>query len=186
MALTRKFLKALGLEDEKIEEIISAHSDTVTALKDEIEKYKGDAEKLPGIQAELDKAKQDAEKGEKDTYKVKYEALKEDYDKYKAGITAKETRSAKENAYRDLLKAAGISEKRIDAILRVSDVDAVEIVDGKVKDADKLTASIKTEWADFIGTVTEKGAKVDTPPKTPPTTVEPKSLAEAIKEKMKG
>ena len=46
MALTRNFLKALGIEEEKIGEIINAHSETVTALKADIEKYKEDAEKL--------------------------------------------------------------------------------------------------------------------------------------------
>ena len=43
MALTRSFLKALGIEEEKIGEIINAHSETVSGLKAEIEKYKGDA-----------------------------------------------------------------------------------------------------------------------------------------------
>ena len=40
MALTRSFLKALGIEEEKIGEIINAHSETVSGLKAEIEKYK--------------------------------------------------------------------------------------------------------------------------------------------------
>ena len=43
MALTRKCLSALGIEAEKIDEIISAHTETVDGLKDEIAKYKGDA-----------------------------------------------------------------------------------------------------------------------------------------------
>ena len=50
MALTRKFLKALGIEDEKVDEIISAHTETVDALKAERDGYKADAEKLPGVQ----------------------------------------------------------------------------------------------------------------------------------------
>ena len=63
MALTRKFLKAMGIEEEKIEEIISAHSETVTGLKEEAEKYKADAEKLPSVQAALDKANETVSKG---------------------------------------------------------------------------------------------------------------------------
>ena len=35
MALTRKFLSALGIEEAKIDEIISAHADTVNALKEQ-------------------------------------------------------------------------------------------------------------------------------------------------------
>ena len=33
-SLTRKMLKAMGIEDEKIDQIIEAHSETVDALKE--------------------------------------------------------------------------------------------------------------------------------------------------------
>ena len=33
MSLTRRFLKAMGIEDEKVDQIIEAHSGTVDALK---------------------------------------------------------------------------------------------------------------------------------------------------------
>ena len=33
MALTRRALKAMGIEDEKIDEIITMHTDTVDGLK---------------------------------------------------------------------------------------------------------------------------------------------------------
>src|SRR5699024_2831155 len=78
---------------------------------------------------------------------------------------AKETHSAKESAYRELLKAAGISEKRIAAILKVSDIDSVELDEnGAIKDANKLTESIKAEWADFITTTQTRGASTSNPP----------------------
>ncbi|MEE6208498.1 MAG: hypothetical protein VZR95_10630, partial [Alphaproteobacteria bacterium] len=56
MALTRKFLTALGIEADKIDEIINAHSETVEALKSEIDTYKGKAEQLDKAQADLEKA----------------------------------------------------------------------------------------------------------------------------------
>ena len=34
MSLTRKFLSAMGIEEDKIEQIIDAHTDTVNALKE--------------------------------------------------------------------------------------------------------------------------------------------------------
>lgn len=167
MALTRKMLKAMGIEDEKIDQIIEAHSETVDALKEQRDQYKADAEKLPEVQKQLDTANQQLESASKDSWKVKYDALKEDFDQYKADQTAKETKTAKENAYRELLKAAGISEKRLASVLRVSDLDGVELDDkGAIKDADKLTESIKTEWADFIPTTTTQGAQTATPPAT--------------------
>lgn len=165
MALTRKYLSALGIEGDKIDEIINAHAETVDGLKDEIAKYKADAEKLPGVQKELADMKTAAEKAGKDPYKVKYEAIKEEYDKYKADQTAKETKAAKSAAYKALLKDAGVAEKRIDAVLKVSDVEAVELdADGKIKDAGALKKSIREEWADFISKEQTVGAKTETPP----------------------
>lgn len=165
MALTRKFLKALGLEDDKIEQIIEEHTTIADRMNAEIEKYKADAEVLPRVQRELEKAQADLEAGKKDSWKVKYEAVKEEFEGYKSEQTKKETRAAKEKAYRELLKQAGVSEKRLDTVLRVSDVDGVELDEkGTIKDADKLTESIKSEWADFIGTTSIQGAQTATPP----------------------
>lgn len=165
MSLKRSMLKAMGIEDEKIEQIMEAHGETVEALKAQRDQYKADAEKLPEIQKQLEKAQTDLEAAGKDSYKVKYEAIKEEFDSFKKEQAAKETHSAKESAYRELLKAAGISEKRIAAILKVSDIDSVELDEnGAIKDANKLTESIKAEWADFIPTTTTRGAQTATPP----------------------
>ena len=63
------------------------------------------------------------------------------------------------------MQEAGVSEKRINAVLKVSDVDAIELDDeGKVKEADTLKKSIGEEWADFIVTTETKGATTATPP----------------------
>lgn len=165
MALTRKFLTALGIEADKVDEIITAHAETVDALKATVDTYKADAGKLATVQKELDDMKAAAEKGGKDPYKVKYEAVKEEFEAYKAEQTAKETKAAKESAYRALLKSAGVADKRIDAVVRVTDLDGIELdKDGAIKDADKVTESIKTEWADFIQTTQQVGATTATPP----------------------
>ena len=155
----------MGIEDEKIDQIIDAHTETVDGLKADIEKYRTDAEKLPGVQKELETAQAGLEAGKKDSWKVKYDAIKEEFEGYKSEQTKKETRAAKESAYRNLLKATGINEKRIESVLKVSDVDSLELDDkGAIKDAAKLTDSIKTEWADFISTTMTKGAESHTPP----------------------
>lgn len=166
MALTRKFLTALGIDEAKVDEIITAHTEVTDALKAERDKFKADAGKYAAAQAELDGIKAQAAKdGGKNPYQVKYEALKEEYDKYKADTETKATKAKKESAYRKLLKDAGVTEKRIDAVLRVSDFDGIEFdSDGKIKDADKLTESIKKEWADFIPQTSQEGAPAQNPP----------------------
>ena len=57
MALTRKMLKAMGIEEEKIEQIIEAHAETVDTLKEQRDTLKADSDKLAEVQKELDKAK---------------------------------------------------------------------------------------------------------------------------------
>ena len=117
MALTRKLLKGMGLTEEQMDTIIEAHTDTVDGLKSDLARYKADAEKLPGVQAELENLKAKGDDGWKD----KHDKVKKEFDDYKREQMQKETKSAKESGYRELLKSAGISEKRIDSVLKVTD-----------------------------------------------------------------
>ena len=163
MAFTRKFLSALGIDADKVDEIISAHTEVTDALKQERDQYKADAEKLPGVQKELDDLK--ATTDGKNAWKVKYDALKEDFDQYKNDVEAKVAKATKEEAYKKLLEETGVSPKRIAAILKVSDLDSIELDDsGSIKDADKVKDGIKQEWSDFIQTTQIKGAQTSTPP----------------------
>ena len=162
MALTRKMLKGMGLTEEQVDSIIDAHTETVDGLKEQVETYKADAEKLPGITKERDDLR--ASQGT-DEWKTKYEKEHADFDAYKAEISKKETRAQKDGIFRKFLREnVGISEKRIDAIMRVTDLDAVELDGDKIKDAEKRAGDLKTEWADFVETTTETGTNPATPP----------------------
>lgn len=165
MSLTRKMLKAMSIEDEKIDQIIEAHSETVDALKQERDGYKEDAEKFSELQKELKDLRENAKDDSKNPWKVKYDALKDEYDKYKSDEESKTVKRNKEDAYKALLKECGVSDKRIGSVLKVTDIDKVELdKDGKIKDADSLKASIKDEWSDFITSDGKKGADTATPP----------------------
>lgn len=185
MAFTRKFLQALGIEADKIDEIITAHTEVTDALKAERDNYKADAEKLPGIQQELAEIKATIKDGKEDTYKVKYEAIKEEYEEFKKGINERETKSKKDAAFRSILKECGIPDKRIDAIVKVSDINSIEFdSDGNVSNKDELATSIKDEWADFIPVKSTEGAKMANPPanggKATKTKEEIRSIADPI------
>lgn len=171
MALTRRFLSALGIEAEKIDEIINAHAETVDALKAERDDFKDKAEEHDRIKNDLDKANEriaELEKGgDKDsTYKVKYDAIKEEFEAYKNNIEAENTKASKSKAYKELLKEIGISEKRIDTVAKVADFDKIELnKDGSIKKADELKESLSKEWEDFIVQERQEGADVSNPPK---------------------
>lgn len=163
MALTRKFLKAMGIEEEKIEQIIDAHTETVDAIKEERDAMKKENEGYSAIKKELEELKSK----EKDGYKEKYEKVNSEYEAFKNDILAKETKETKRRAYiEQVLKPAGISEKRFDSILKITDLESINLVDGKIssEDADKLTTSAKEEWNDFIVTTSTSGAMTPNPP----------------------
>ena len=167
MAFTRKFLSALGIEADKVGEIINAHIEVVNGLKEERDGFKADAEKLSDVQKQLDKANEKlAKQGEGETVlKEDFDKLQKEYDDYKADIAAKETKRTKEHAIREFYKGVGVSEKRIDSVMKVTNLDDFELdKDGKIKDADKHTEKAKSEWGDFISTTTEKGANTANPP----------------------
>lgn len=176
MALTRKFLTAMGIEPDKIDEIITAHAETVDALKEERDNYKteagnykADADKLKTVQAELDSLK---ESDQNSIYKAQYDKLKEDfdtlqseYDGYKESITAKETLSKKQGAYKALLKEAGVADRWVEPITRLADLANYELDEnGKFKDSDKMSESMKTDLADYIVVEGTVGANTPTPP----------------------
>ena len=164
MSLTRRFLASKGIEADVIEEIITAHTDTVNALKDkldEADKYKAKADKYEETKKELDDLRADvAKNSDKD-----YDALKKEFDDYKADVANKETRTAKEAAYKEVLKDAGIPEKHFAKILKYSDVDGVELDEkGKIKDSKELLKSIKDEWGDHVETQGKQGTNTPNPP----------------------
>lgn len=162
MALTRKFLSALGIEAEKIDEIIDAHTETVNALKEERDGYKKDAEKLPGVQKELNDLKEAG--NSEDGYKQKYEDEHAAFENYKKDIARKEDIRQKQDAYRKLLISSNIDENRIDAILKVTEFDNIGFKDGKFENEEKLKESIDAEWAGFKKSSGSAGANVETPP----------------------
>ena len=172
MALTRKQLAAMGIEAEKIDEIITSHTETVNGLKDQISQLrddlktaKEDADKLPAVQKELDDLKDQTAKDAKEREGKDYDVLKKEFDDYKAEISARDTKAAKEKALRDILKDLNISEKGVALALKYQNFDDIELEeDGKVKNASDLRKALKDDWGDYVVKTETKGANTSTPP----------------------
>ncbi len=161
MSLTRKMLKAMGIEEEKIDQIIEAHSETVDSLKADRDNYKEDASKLKTVQMELDDLKAKGDDG----WKEKHDKLKGEFDQYKNDVQAKETHSKKVEAYKTILKDAGLSEKGIEKAIKYAEWDKIELeADGKLKGASDHIKAVKEEWAEYVTTTTTTGARTSTPP----------------------
>lgn len=177
MALTRKFLIALGIEGEKIDQIVEAHIETTDGLKTERDKYREEAAKVPEIQKKLDEANQKVKEANKkveeltknadedNSYKEKYESEHQAFEDYKKEIEAERLNTNKTEAYKKLLKKANVSDKRFDAIVKVTSMDDIELDEnGDIKDSDKIVEEIKSDWSEFIVKESEKGASTATPP----------------------
>ena len=163
MALTRKMLKAMGIEEEKIEQIIEAHTETTDALKDERNGLKDKADKYDAVKRELDGLKANPT----DDWKEKHDKVKKEFDDYKNGITAEKTLASKRTAYKKLIEETGIKgDKLINLILNSVDFSKVELDGENIKESEKLIETIKTEYAEYIGTKSVEGAKVENPTKT--------------------
>lgn len=161
MALTRKMLKAMGIEDEKIEQIIEEHTESTDALKQQRDEYKAKAEAKATTSTEP--KPKDPEPG--DEYKAKYDAEKKAFEDYKANIAAEKAEADKRAKYRELIVKAGVDSKRVDSVLKVSDLSEIKVKDGAIEGADDLVKSIKEDWADFIPTTQKVGANAPNPPK---------------------
>lgn len=176
MALTRKYLAALGIEAEKIDEIISAHAESLEAVKADRDKYKGqvdeltekgkkDAEAVANAQKELSDLQKQVDADAKNREGKDYDKLKEEFENYKAEQEAKAVRSAKETALKELLSDMKMSDRGEKQVLKWMGVDGFELDDaGKIKDASALRKSIKDDWGDYIQTEGVKGADTPTPP----------------------
>lgn len=167
MALTRKFLTALGIEADKVEEIISQHVETVDAIKAERDDYKTKAEKYDATAQELEdlKAKADANNG--DEWQTKYNTLNDEYTKYKDDVAKDKVKLSKTTAYKKLLKEAGVIDKHIDSVIKVTDFDNDKYElndDGTFKNVEDINKAITDDWGGFIATTSEQGAQTATPP----------------------
>lgn len=161
MAFSRSFLKSTGLTDEQITAVMEEHTAVTDALKSQRDSYKEQADKAADLQKQLEAA----QGGE--NWQEKFEKEHEAFESFKKQ-TENDANAAKvKAAYRKLLADEGISEKRLDAIVKVTDLSNMKLdKDGNLEKADDLKKAIQDEWSEFKVTVTEKGASVEKPPQT--------------------
>lgn len=134
MALTRKFLKALNVEDAAIEEIITAHTEVLEAVKSERDEERKKAAKADELKAELDALKKDI--GEKYVTKETYDKAVKDLADFKADVDNKAKASAIDKALRAYLTENKITGNNQDiAVMAMAEITKTLELDGeKIKD----------------------------------------------------
>ena len=162
MSITRKALVAMGIENEKAEQLLDMHLETVNGLKEVITSLKTENERIPTLSDELKQLK--ALKEQSDDYKVKYESEKSEFENFKKKLEIEKTDEAKKKAYRDLLEKNNIRKDKIDLIMRtvkLSDLNLQE--DNTLENSEELNKSILKDWSDFVEHNAVKGTTAANP-----------------------
>lgn len=158
MAFTREFIRRAAkdsgveipkeFEDALVSEHLSARDAYADGqVKDALEKNKpADAPKV------------------KDT--EEYKKLKQEFDDYKAEVSGREAKAAKERAARAFFEGKGITGKSLDIAIRGcgAEIDALELEDGKIKDDTTLDALVKDTYSGLVSTTVTRGAQTANPP----------------------
>lgn len=160
MALTRKMLKAMAIDDEKIDQIIDAHTETVDALKKERDDFRDKAEQYDTVKKELDGLKNGKD------WKAEHDAVKKAFDDYKKTVTEKETAAAKTKAVRAYFESKGIKGANLEIAMRGAkdEISAVELDGDKIKDAKALDDLIGGDYKALVVKEGTKGADPVNPP----------------------
>ncbi len=156
MAITHKLLKALGISDEAIDEIITAHRETVDAIKAERDELLTRASTVDTLTAERDKLRHDLEEAQAhtgDAGKVQAE-----FDAYKAQIETEKSNSAKRKLVHAALEKAGANPAALDLLTNTVALDKVELNGDTLKDEDSVINPIRESHAALFGTQIQKGA----------------------------
>jgi hypothetical protein len=150
---------------EAVDDIISGHTSSIEALREERDKLREDVDKYKDFEAKYNDTKKELDEAQKKIDGEKdYDKLKADFDAYKKQISDEKNHSAKESAYKKVLSELGITDKRVSAILKVSDISKIDLgKDGEIKNKDDLSKSLREEWAEFIPKEHQQGAKTANP-----------------------
>lgn len=184
MSLTRRFLTSMGIEPEKVDQIIEAHAETVDGLKAEAEGIKGkmaelekEAEKVQALEKQIEEMKaSDPTEEWKSKYaelnaaheelKAEKESIATEFEAYKADVALREANAEKAELYKAVLREIGLDEKRVAKAARLKDMSELTVEDGALAGREELLEAEKAEWAEFIPQTTVQGQSVPNPPQT--------------------
>lgn len=152
MALTRNFLKSMGLTDEQISAIIENHMDTVEGLKAERDSLKENATKLTEAQSEVSRLTSELEQAKKnggDAAKVQA-----DFDAFKQQVAAERLTAATDADLAAMAKEAGIQRESFQRMaVKTFDRDFIQRGEGDaITNRSEIIERMKKDYPDFIAT----------------------------------
>ena len=142
MALTRKLLESLGLDERQADAVIEAHVGVTDALKherDELRTQAGQAGDAARIQAE--------------------------FDAYRAQTEAERLRGRKADALRGALREAGVRrESFVELLVKAVDLDQIKLDSGRICEPETVVGPLREAFGDCFATTLTQGASPLDPP----------------------
>ena len=168
MALTRQFLLDLGLEKDVMQKVLDEHGETVKSTKlaakeDTEEPLIKKIKQLEGEKAALEKQVKDAP-GDGGDWKTKYDDEVIAHTATKDSYAAKEDETATIALVRKALADDKANPKAIDLLLKAIDFSTIKKKDGAIENWADVSKTVKEQYADFFGKVSQQGVDTGTPP----------------------
>ena len=110
---------------------------------------------------------QERQQEQRTDYEALYEALEQlrrEYEDYRAMVESREALSARRAAFCRLLKQERVPERYWQLILRMTDLNALEMDGNRLADEEGERARLKETWPEFVGRDCVRGLPVDEPP----------------------
>ena len=146
MALTRKLLKDMQLNDETIEQIIAAHAATVEALKAERDAAASELEALRSAEGQSAAEVQAA------------------FDAYRSRVENDQNTAKARELLRLAMIQAGCNQQVIDLLIQTVDPAKLALEGGSLKDEGALIAGMKEKHAAFFAQPTRMSVPSIQPP----------------------
>lgn len=93
-----------------------------------------------------------------------FEQLKREYEDYRAAVESREALSVRRAAFCRLLKQERVPERYWELILRMTDLNALQMDGNRLADEAGERARLREMWPEFVGRDCVRGLPVDEPP----------------------
>lgn len=178
---TRKEIREIigeACTDEMENKIMALHLGVVDPMKDDIADLRAKADTLEAVTKERDALKAGGD------YKQKFEDEHKAFEDYKKGITARETRAAKEKAVRAYLESKSITGNNLEIAMRGcgAEIDAAELDGEKIKDTKAFDDLVGGTFKGLVVKSSTVGVNTPNPPANNGGTTMTKEQIMAIKD----
>lgn len=113
---------------------------------------------------EQEQERQQEQRTEYEALCEEFEQLKREYEDYRAAVESREALSARRAAFCRLLKQERVPERYWELILRMTDLNALEMDGNRLADEAGERARLREMWPEFVGRDCVRGLPVDEPP----------------------